>query len=51
MTEKNAKNYAVYLLEKRDYGETELFKKISEKKTETKSVQTAKGMELQFAHS
>ncbi len=34
MTEKNAKNYAVYLLEKRDYGETELFKKISEKYTE-----------------
>ena len=31
MAEKNAKNYAVYLLEKRDYGETELFRKISEK--------------------
>ena len=39
MAEKNAKNYAIYLLEKRDYSQKELLKKICEKYSETEAAE------------
>ena len=44
MAEKTAAGYAVWLLEKRDYSEKELFKKISEKYSEREAAEAVAKM-------
>lgn len=51
MAEKNALNYAIYLLEKRDYSENELYKKICTKYEEKESAEAvAKVSELGYVN-